>query len=57
MKNTKEKIFMSYRHHSIWYTINKGTIYYMVALGDGTDKYFDDFAKAMDWIDTVEDKK
>ena len=48
----KDRVFMSYKHHRIWYNFdNDGTIYYMVARGNGTDEYFMSFEKAMEWID------
>ena len=49
----KDKKFMSYKHHVIWYN-NSG---YMVAKGDGTDFYFNDWHDAMKKIDEIENAK
>jgi len=50
----KDKVFMSYKKHRIWYRIAEDGIVYMVAHGDGTDEYFTNFEDAMDWIDRGE---
>lgn len=49
----KDRLFMSYRHHAIWY----GCGAYMVAKGDGTDYYFSNHKDAMNKIDEIEDRK
>ena len=56
MKRTKnenrDRVFMSHNGKRIWYTITPdGDVLYMVAKGDGTDKYFTDWEEAMNWID------
>ena len=51
-KLKKDKIFMSYNKHVIWYTtLESGERVYMVAKGDGTDSYFYSWEDAMNWID------
>lgn len=50
----KDKRFMSYRGHVIWYN----DCGFMVALDrDGTDRFFSTWQEAMKAIDEVEDKK
>ena len=51
----KDIRFMSHREHVIWY--NRYADSYMVAQGDGTDKFFSDWHDAMEWIDRIEDQK
>ena len=44
---TRDKHFMSVAGRAIWYTrTNDGDVVYMVAKGDGTDKYFSDWRDA-----------
>lgn len=43
----KDKRFMSYKGHVIWYN----EYGYMVAKGDGTDEYFSDWKDAMEYIE------
>ena len=49
----KDRYFMSYRKHAIWY--NDGI--YMVAKGDRTDQIFSSYLEAMEWIDQIENAK
>lgn len=54
----KDKVFMSYNGKRIWYNVMEdGTIYYMVARGDGTDEYFTSWEAACEWIDNRKHKK
>ena len=52
-KEMKDRKFMSYRRHVIWYN----EYGYMVAKGDGTDYHFSNHKDAMDKIDEIEDRK
>ena len=46
------KNFLSHKGKAIrWDKLDDGTIYYLVAKGDGTDEFFSDWKDAMKWID------
>ena len=52
----RDRVFMSHRGKRIWYSrLESGDIIYMVANGDGTDKYFTDWKDAMEWINQIKD--
>lgn len=49
-KQSGDRVFMSVAGRAIWYSkTGEGDIIYMVAKGDGTDKYFTDWHDAMEW--------
>lgn len=53
----KDKVFLSWNGHAIWYRVIDGDITYMVARGDGTDEYFTDWEEAIKYIDKRWSKK
>lgn len=53
----KDKVFMSWHGHTIWYRAVDGDISYMVARGDGTDEHFVDWKDAIEYIDNTWPKK
>ena len=55
---SKDKVFMSHMGKRIWYTVSDdGSVMYMVAKGDGTDKYFSDWRDAFEWIEQKKGEK
>lgn len=53
----KDKVFMSWKGHRIWYRLIDGEAVYMVARGDGTDEYFTTWQAATEWIENKKTKK
>lgn len=52
MKDRKH--FMSFKKKAIYYgKLDDGTMYYMVAKGDGTDKYFVELKDAMNYVSNL----
>jgi hypothetical protein len=47
----KDKVFMSWQGHRIWYRLVDGKAVFMVAKGDGTDEYFAKWEDAAKYIE------
>lgn len=47
----KDKVFMSWKGHRIWYRLIDGEAVFMVAKGDGTDEHFTNWQDAVKYIE------